>query len=96
MKCAVGSSCRPFKYKEIGAGTADYEVVGSKNLLIDFLLFDLHYICFEDFKHQNVVDAIAFNLLENQLIEVTVASILGIGGVIRCVRGEVGGVTSQL
>lgn len=69
---------------------------GLENLLIDFLLFDLHYFCFEDFKHQNVVDAIAFNLLENQLIEVTVASIFGIGGVIRCARVEVDGVTSQL
>jgi hypothetical protein len=84
------------EYKEIDAGTATYEMVCSKNLLIDFLFYDLHYLCFEDFNHQNVVDAIAFNLLENQLIEVTVASIFGIGGVIRCARVEVGDVTSQL
>lgn len=84
------------EYKEIGSGTADYEMVCSKNLLIDFLFYDLHYLSFEDFNHQNVVDSIEFKLLENQSIEVIVASIFGIDGVIRCARVEVGDVTSQL
>lgn len=84
------------QYKEVGAGTADYEMVCIRSVLIEFLFSDLQYLSLEDFNHQNVIDSIEFTVLENQSIEVNVASIWGLGGVIRCARVEVGDVTRLL
>ncbi|UBM27039.1 immunity 50 family protein [Pseudomonas sp. p1(2021b)] len=83
-------------YKEIGQGTADYEVVCFQNLLIEFLFDDLRFFSVEDFNHQNVIDAIEFLRVDDQLIEVNIRSIFGFGGVIRCARVEVGEVTTLI
>lgn len=84
------------QYKEVGAGTADYELVCCNSLLIELLFFDLKHLSIEDFNHQNVIQSIEFRLLESQLIEVEFESIYGVGGVIRCARVEVGDVASLL
>lgn len=84
------------RYKEIGQGTADYEVVCFQSLLIELLFYDLHTFSVEDFNHQNVIDSIGFSRKAEQLIEVNVSSIFGFGGVIRCARVEVGDVTTLM
>lgn len=83
-------------YKEIGQGTANYEVVCFQSLLIELLFYHLHTFSVEDFNHQNVIDSIEFSRKAEQLIEVNVSSIFGFGGVIRCARVEVGDVTTLM
>ncbi|WP_327440301.1 Imm50 family immunity protein [Pseudomonas donghuensis] len=84
------------QYKEVGAGTEDYEMVCCKSLLIELLFVDLQHLSLEDFNYQNVINSIEFRRLESQLIEVEFESIYGVGGVIRCVHVEVSDVTSLL
>lgn len=80
-------------YHAVGEGTADYEIVCSASFLIEFLFNDLRYLSLEEFNHQNVIDSIEFTVMEDQLIEVNITSIWGLGGVIRCTGVEVADVT---
>ena len=84
------------EYKEVGAGTADYEIVCSKSLLIELMLLDVQHLFFEGFNHQNVINSIGFRRLANESIEVEIESIYGVGGVICCARAEVTDITRML
>lgn len=84
------------QYKEVGVGTADYEIVCCKSVLIEFLFTDLKFLSLEDFNHQNVINSIKFSRLENPSIEVEFESIYGAGGVIRCANVEISDVTILL
>lgn len=84
------------QYKEVGGGTADYEIVCCKSVLIEILFTDLQFLSLEDFNHQNVINSIKFSRLENPLIEVEFESIYGVGGVIRCMNVEISDVTILL
>lgn len=84
------------QYKEVGCGTADYEVIRCKSILIEFLFTSLHRLSVEDFNHQNVINSIEFRQLEDQLVEVEIESIFGVGALIHCSHVEVVEVTSLL
>lgn len=84
------------QYKEVGVGTADYEIVCCKSVLIEFLFIDLQRLSLEDFNHQNVINSITFSRLENGAIEVELESIYGVGGVICCTNVEVSDMTILL
>lgn len=84
------------QYKEVGAGTTEYEMVCCKSVLIEFLFVDLQFLSLEDFNHQNVINSITFSRLENDSVEAEFDSIFGIGGVIRCTSVEVSDVTMLL
>lgn len=85
-----------FQYNELGAGTAEYEMVCCKSVLIEFLFIDLQFLSLKDFNHQNVINSIIFSQLENHSIEVEFESVFGVGGVIRCTGVEVSDVTMLL
>ncbi|HDS1734658.1 Imm50 family immunity protein [Pseudomonas sp. BP8] len=83
-------------YKGINQGTENYEAVCFQSLLIELLFYDLHSFSVEDFNHQNVIDSIEFARTDDHAIEVSISSIFGFGGVIRCARVEVGDVTTLI
>jgi hypothetical protein len=84
------------QYKEVEAGTAEYEMVCYKSVLIELLFIDQQFLSLEDFNPQNVINSITFSRLENHSIDVEFDSIFGIGGVIRCTGVEINDVTMLL
>ncbi|MGY2399978.1 Imm50 family immunity protein [Pseudomonas sp. SDO5271_S396] len=84
------------QYEEVGCGTSDYEVIRCKSILIEFLFTGLHRLSVEDFNHQNVINSIEFRQVEDQVVEVELESIFGMGALIHCSQVEVVEVTSLL
>lgn len=81
------------EYKTVGAGTASYESVCCKSVLIELVFHGLQNISLSGFNHQNVINSIDLNSPDGLLIDVEVDSIWGFGGVIQCASVAVGQVT---
>jgi len=84
------------QYEEVGAGTADYELVCCKCVLIELVFNDLHHLSLCDFNQQNVIDSIDLTCADSGLVFVEIVSIWGFGGVIRCTSVEVGQITNLI
>ncbi len=80
-------------YKEVGAGTADYEYVCCNSVLIEFVFTDVRSLSLSDFNHQNVINAINIDSVADAQISVEIDAIWGLGGVIGCASVTIGQVT---
>lgn len=80
----------------VGVGTADFEYVCQKSLLVELIFSDIHDLSLTDFNHQNVLESIDLKRLQDLSILVDIVSIWGIGGSIRCNLVAVGAVTNLM
>jgi len=80
------------RYTEVGAGTADYDLVITKSILVNFSFHGLSDVSISEFNHQNVIDSIKFTPAENGGIIVLVESIFGFGGELVCRTVSIGSV----
>jgi len=74
-------------WKYIGVGTADFEQVVDKSLLVNFLFEGTRDCEVAGFNHQNVIDQLAVSRIEaddNATLRGDIESIWGVGGWIRC------------
>ncbi|MGC5698583.1 hypothetical protein J4P02_00100 [Pseudomonas sp. NFXW11] len=93
----VAKLCIHYREHEIvGAGTADFEYVCCKSLLIELIFSDLQELSLEDFNRQNVLESIHFKRSQDSSIIAELVSIWGFGGVIRCTTVAVGEMTNLL
>ncbi|WP_349973561.1 Imm50 family immunity protein [Pseudomonas caspiana] len=80
----------------VGAGTADFEYVCQKSLLVELIFSDIHDLSLTDFNHQNVLESIDLKRLQDLSILVDIVSIWGVVGSIRCNHVAVGELTNLL
>ncbi len=80
----------------VNVGTADFDYVCQKSLLVELIFSDIHELSLTDFNHQNVLESIDIKRLQDLSILVEIVSIWGIGGSIRCNHVAVGAVTNLL
>jgi len=79
-------------YETVGEGTAGYEQVLRKSLLVQFVFQGACDFELSEFNHQNVIDSITVSPIENNeaaMLQVEVESIYGFGGFLRCVSASV-------
>lgn len=84
------------EHDAVGVGTADFEYVCQKSLLVELIFSDIHDLSLTDFNHQNVLESIDLKRLQDLSILVEIVSIWGIGGSIRCNQVAVGAVTNLM
>ena len=84
------------EHDAVGVGTADFEYVCQKSLLVELIFSDIHDLSLTDFNHQNVLESIDLKRLQDLSILVDIVSIWGIGGSIRCNLVAVGAVTNLM
>jgi Immunity protein 50 len=75
------------QYISVGEGTAQYEQVLSKNVLIRFRFNEIRDVEISGFNHQNVIDSITFSRIQindQTSIVVAIESIFGLGGSLCC------------
>ena len=84
------------EHDAVGVGTADFEYVCQKSLLVELIFSDIHDLSLTDFNHQNVLESIDLKRLQDLSILVEIVSIWGIGGSIRCNLVAVGAVTNLM
>ena len=84
------------EHDAVGVGTADFEYVCQKSLLVELIFSDIHDLSLTDFNHQNVLESIDLKRLQDLSILVEIVSIWGIGGSIRCNHVAVGAVTNLM
>ena len=80
------------EYTTINEGTADYDTVVTKSILIRFMFRGACDFEITDFNQQNVIDSIDISKVEvddHADLRVEVESIWGFGGVLRCESIEV-------
>lgn len=93
----VARLCVHYRAHEVvGAGTADFEYVCSKSLLIELVFSDIHDLSLIDFNHQNVLNSIDLKRLQDSSVVTEIVSIWGLGGSIRCTNVAVGELTDLL
>ena len=80
----------------VGVGTADFEYVCQKSLLVELIFSDIHDLSLTDFNHQNVLESIDLKRLQDLSILVDIVSIWGVVGSIRCNHVAVGELTNLL
>jgi hypothetical protein len=75
------------QYTPVGEGTARYEQVLSKSVLIRFAFNEIRDVEISGFNHQNVIDSITFlriQIDDRANIFVEIESIFGLGGSLCC------------
>jgi Immunity protein 50 len=75
------------QYISVGEGTAQYEQILSKSVLIRFIFNEIRDIEISGFNHQNVIDSITFSRIQindRANIVVEIESIFGLGGSLCC------------
>ena len=75
------------EYIPVGEGTAQYEQVCSKNLLIRLVFHEIRDVEISGFNHQNVIDSITFSrtqINDRTNIVVEIEPIFGLGGLFCC------------
>ena len=75
------------EYKTLGEGTASYEQVLRKNVLIRFALNAASDFELSGFNHQNVINSLTVSPMQDTdvaSLSVEIESIWGFGGTIRC------------
>ncbi|WP_183136047.1 Imm50 family immunity protein [Pseudomonas viridiflava] len=84
------------EHDAVGVGTADFEYVCQKSLLVELIFSEIHDLSLTDFNPQNVLESIDLKRSQDLSILVDIVSIWGIGGTIRCNHVAVGAVTNLL
>lgn len=87
-----GSTCARLavhvrQYSAVGEGTAQYELVLQKSLLVRFVFNGACDLELSDFNSQNVIDSITVSRFEKDeaaSLRVDIESIWGFGGSLRC------------
>lgn len=75
------------KYTTVGQGTPPYSQILSKSVLVRFAFASVFELEISDFNYQNVINSIAVLHSEGSSgddLEVTIESIWGFGGILRC------------
>ena len=74
------------EYKTVGEGTAQYAQILSKSVLIRIAFAGVTELELSEFNHQNVIDSIKVTHTESNddHIQLTIESIWGFGGLIKC------------
>lgn len=83
------------QYETIGEGTAHYEQVLCKSVLIRFVFNGVRSFELSDFNHQNVINSITVSDIEGsepQTLHVEIDPIWGFGGSLQCLSVAVEGV----
>ena len=79
-------------YETVGEGTAQYAQVLSKSVLIRFAFSTVSELELSDFNHQNVINSITVERTGSKGLgglQVTIESIWGFGGTLRCMSASV-------
>lgn len=84
------------EYELVGVGTADFENVCRKSLLVELLFSGIHDLSLTDFNHQNVLECIDLKRSHDSSMIVDLVSIWAVGGTIRCADVAVGELTNLL
>lgn len=80
------------EYETVGEGTVDYDIKETKNVLIRFLFKGACDLEISDFNLQNVIDSIDVSHVDANdpaNLKVTIESIWGFGGALRCETIEI-------
>ena len=80
------------KYESVGEGTAQYAQVLRKSVLIRFAFSTVSELELSDFNHQNVINSITVEQAGGNglsSLQVTIESIWGFGGTLRCMSASV-------
>ena len=80
------------QYAAVGEGTAEYELVLRKSVLVRFLFNGACDFKLSEFNHQNVINSLTATRVEGNeaaVVQVDVESIWGFGGSLKCSSVEI-------
>lgn len=84
------------EHEAVGVGTAEFEYLCQKSLLVELIFSDIHELSLTDFNPQNVLESIDLRRSDDSSILVEIVSIWGLGGTIRCAHVAVGKLTNLM